>query len=374
MVRSDERMNHRLLLFLAISGILKLAMILSIDFGGAVAKVLVIRGEKFNVVEVPLGFRTRPRLTISDALRHVINQAVGDEKPDAVYASGEIASVELKELLTEPALDPIETLEKLELPAVVVGAGITYVNGRARRGDNLALKPEEIVRWLPFEIKLSEIQNFFANKEIYPQLIPITERDIRLEEAAARVRIRSIFDTFNSDYVIASGGVLSHAPNPSHVVLILLDSLEPQGLLKIYLDTKQILPALATLAVYEEEAPEAPSIAQKILNQEPLAFLGTTFSVCEPVSLKIDVGLTQMQELELDLGELAVFPLDEGKTARVHFETKSQKGDFEADGGPCGLVIDARGRPLQVPQTTGERQRVLIDWEEHICFAPLFKK
>ena len=347
-------------------------MILSIDFGGAVAKVLIVEGEKFNVVEVPLGFRTRPHLTITETLRYVVRQAVGEAKPEVLYASGEIASVALKELLTEPPLDPIEALEKLGLPAAVVGAGITYVGTWARRGDNLALKAEEIARWLPFEIKLSEIQNFFANKEIYPQLIPITEKEIKLEEAAARVRIKSVLNpkpsTPNPDYIIASGGVLSKAPKPSHVVLMLLDSLQPKNLLKIHLDTKQILPALATLAVYEEER------AQKILNQEPFDFLGTTFSVCEPISLKIDVGLQQLQELELDLGELAVFPLDTGATAQVHFETKSEKGEFKADGGPCGLVIDARGRPLQVPQSTGERQRVLREWEEAICFAPLSKK
>ena len=348
-------------------------MVLSIDFGGAVAKVLIVPPgadvSGFEVVEVPLGFRTRPRLAIPDALRYMIRSAIGDKKPKAVYASGEIASVELKEILTEQALDPIETLEKLELPAVVVGAGITYVKGRARRGDNLALKPEEIARWLPFEIKLSEIQNFFANKEIYPQVVPTTEREIRLEQAAARVRVQGIGDRVElDDYVIASGGVLSKAPSPSHVVLMLLDSLEPQGLLKIYLDTKQILPALATLAVYKEEK------AQKILNQEPFDFLGTTFSVSDAVSLKIDVGLSEAQELELDLGELAIFPLDEGKTAQVHFETKSEKGEFKADGGPVGLVIDARGRPLELPKGAGERQRALMEWEEVICLAPLFKK
>ena len=353
-------------------------MTLSIDFGGAVAKVLVIHPpeadaeEKFHVVEVPLGFRTRPRMTVPDALRYVISQAVGSEKPDAVYASGEIASVELKEILTQPPLDSIEALEKLELPIVVVGAGITCVGGYSARSEEVEEYAEEIVRWLPFEVKISEIQNYFANKKLYPQVVPTTEWEIRLEQAAARVRIRSVITNHQSpitkDYIIASGGVFSKAPRPSCAILMLLDSLQPEGLFKIYLDKKQILPALATLAVYEEER------AQKILNQEPFTFLGTTFSVSEPVSLEIDVGLAQMQELELDLGELAIFPLDEGKTAQVHFETRSEKGEFKADGGPCGLVIDARGRPLRLPKGAGERQRVLTEWKEAICFAPLFKK
>lgn len=338
-------------------------MILSIDFGGAVAKVLVIKGEKFNVVEVPLGFRTRPRMSIPDTLRYIIKQAIGDQKPAAVYISGEIASLELKELLTESALDPIEALEKLGLPAVVVGAGITYVNGQARRGDNLALKAEEIASWLPFGIKPSEIQNFFANKEIYPQLIPLAEKETKLEEAAARVRIRSIIanrqSPITTDYVIASGGVLSKASNPARVILMLLDSLRPEGLFNIFLDQNQMLPALAVLSVFEEER------AQKILDQEPFTFLGPTFSVLEDVLLEIDLGLSEPQELEVSLGELVLFPLETQKLAKVSFRTKSRKGKFEVEGGLCGLTIDARG---------DQRTKMLKEWEEALCSTRLFKK
>lgn len=344
-------------------------MILSIDFGGVVAKALLVEEDGFDLVEVPLGFKTRPRPTIPEALRYVIKQTVGDQKPKAVYASGEIASVELKEILTKSPLDPIEVLSKIELPIIIVGAGMTYVNGQARRRENMAYKAEEISRWLPFRIKFSEIQNYFANKEIYPQLIPTTEREIKLEQAAARVRVQGIgYRVELGDYIIASGGVFSKAPSPSCVVSMLLDALQPKSLLKIYLDQEQIVPALSTLAVYEEER------AQEIFNQQPFAFLGTTFSAPEGVGLKIDLGLSEPQELEVDSGELAVFPLDIGQTAQVKFETGGQNGEFEAEGGPAGLVIDTRERPLELSPTEGERLRVLQEWEEGICRYPLFKK
>jgi hypothetical protein len=344
-------------------------MILSIDFGAAVAKVLIVKDNNFEVVEVPLGFRTRPRMTVPNALRYVIKTAVGDAEPEVIYVSGEIASMELKEIITAAAVDPVEVLKKLELPLVVVGAGITFADGQARRGENLALRAEEIARWLPFKINLSEVQNFFANKEIYPQIVPTTERAHKLEQAAARVRVQGIGDRVElEDYIVASGGVLSKAPSPSQAILMLLDSLQPEGLLKIYLDTQQLLPALGTLAVYQEEN------AQAILDQEPLDFLGTTFSAANDIILQIDLGLSEPQELEVKQRNLAVFPLDEGQVATVKFETKSQKGEFEAQGGPCGLIIDARGRPLELPSTEGERIKVLQEWEEDICRYPLFKK
>ncbi len=346
-------------------------MILSIDFGGAVAKVLVIEGKKFKVVEVPLGFRTRPHLTIPETLRYIIEQAVGNKKPDAIYASGEIASVELKKILTKPPLDPVEALKKFELPVVIVGAGITYVNGEAARGVDITDYAEGIARWLPFEARLSEIQNYFANKRLYPRIIPTTPGDIHLEQAAARVRIQKVErkgEEGASDYVIASGGVFSKAPTSSCVILMLLDALQPEGLFKVYLDQKQMLPALATLAFFEEEK------AQEILDQKPFTFLATTFSVSEEIFLSIDLGLAEPQELEVAFGELVLFPLEAGKIAKVRFEGQSQKGEFEAEGGLVGLVIDARGRPLELPQGEGERIKVLKKWEEAVCRRPLFKK
>ena len=338
-------------------------MILSIDFGGAVAKVLIVDGDKSEVVEVPLGFRTRPHLTVPETLRYIIKTAIGDQKPEAVYATGEIASVALKEILTEPPLDPVETLEKLELPVVVVGAGMTYVNGAAVRGTDAEEFAEEIARWLPFEIKISEIQNYFANKKLYPQTIPTTRREVSLEQAAARVRIEKAIgnrqQALEHDYVIATGGVFSKAPEPGQAVLMLLDALQPEGLFNIFLDQRQMLPALAALAVFEEEK------AQRILDQDPFTFLGPTFSVSEEVSLKIDLGLPEPQELEVVLGELVLFPLETYKLAKVSFRTKSQQGEFEVEGGFCGLTIDARG---------DERTKMSKEWEEALCSARLFKK
>jgi len=349
-------------------------MILAIDFGGAVAKVLVVPPEvdKFRVVEVPLGFRTRPHLKTGEALIYVIRSAVGEEKPEAVYASGEIASLELKGLLTKPPQDPVETLKKFGLPLVVVGSEITYFGGRAVRGLDIVAAAEKIAGWLPFEVKISEVQNYFANKEIYPTLVPTTDREMELERAAARVRIEKAIGNrhwaLENGYVIASGGAFDKASDWGRVALMLLDALQPTGRLKIYLDHQHLLPALATLAVYEEEK------AQEILNQEPFTFLGTTFSVEGEALLQIDLRLSETPELAVPAGELVVFPLDEEQAVPVKLRSSGGEVEFEAGGGPIGLVIDARGRPLELPRGESERIKALKKWEEAVCRHPLFKK
>lgn len=345
-------------------------MILSIDFGSAVAKVLVVGGSRFKVVEVPLGFKTRPRLTVPRALRHVIREAAPGKKPSAIYASGEIASVELKEILSQPPLDPVEALKKLELPIVDVGVNLTYLNGRASRLGSSAVETLDIARFLPRAVNFSEIENYFGNKEIYPQIVPTAPRDFEFEQAAARVRIRALGAGHSSglpSYIIATGGVFMTS-ELGQVVLILLDALEPEGLLNVFLDRQQILLALATLAVFEKDK------AQEILNQEPFTFLGTTFSVPQDVSLSIDVGLSEPQELEVALGKLALFPLEKGRVAKVRFETREKKGEFEVEGGQLGLLIDTRKRPLELPATESERIRRLKEWSEAICYHPLSKK
>jgi len=347
-------------------------MVLSIDFGGAIAKVLIVEKNSFRVVEVPLGFRTRPHLKVPEMFRYVLKQAVGDKKPEAVYASGEIASVELKEILSQPPLDPVDALRKFGLPVVSVGAHIAFVEGEAMRGMEIGELAEDIRQFVPLEIRTSEIQNYFANKEFYPQIIPTTPRDHYLEQAAARVRIKLATSNqqpaTSNDYIIATGGVFSKAPEPGQVILMLLDALQPSGLFRIFLDQKQMLPALATLACYQEEK------AQEILDRDPFVLWGTTFSLPGDVSLRIDLDYTEPQELTVAAGEIVLFPLEAGQTARVQFETQDQRGEFEAEGGVCGLVVDTRGRPLELPPGEGERLRTLKEWEEEICLHPLFKK
>jgi len=240
------------------------------------------------------------------------------------------------------------------------------------RGLDLVAAAEKIAHWLPFEAKISEIQNYFANKEIYPPLVPTTDREMELERAAARVRIEKALGTrrwaLESSYVIASGGVFDKTSDWGQVVLMLLDALQPTGLLKIYLDHQHLLPALATLAVYEEEK------AQEILDQEPFTFLGTTFSVEGEALLQIDLRLSEPPELAVPAGELVVFPLDGERTVPIKLRSSGGEVEFEIGGGPVGLVIDTRGRPLELPRGEGERIKVLKKWEEAVCRHPLFKK
>lgn len=345
-------------------------MILSIDYGGAVAKILKIdppgADGKAELVEFPLGFTTLPRLTISETLRLIIKNVSGGKKVEAVYASGEIASTELDKILTAAPLDPVEVLESLEMPLLDVGVSFNYVLGDGYRHS---IQAEHVLPWLPFESDLSQIKNFLGNKEIYPQLVPSSAKELQIEQASARAKIKAgaknkksgipasgASSNLREENVVCTGAVFSKAPQPWQVVAIILDSLEPEGLFDIYLDQSQILPSIGTLRHFD------PETAHRLINEHSPTLLATTFSVAGNVKLEFDLDLPDPQELEVKAGSLEIFPLSEGQKAKVAYTTASEAGEFEVAGGQIGLVIDSRPRPLELPANENQRIGCLQQW------------
>ena len=96
-----------------------------------------------------------------------------------------------------------------------------------------------IERWLPFEPEPGEIEQVLLSKGVRPITVPEDRRQLLIEQAAAREALRTVMDRTREMWragtdsrwimppmepVIASGGVLVHAPRPSQAVLMLLDS------------------------------------------------------------------------------------------------------------------------------------------------------
>jgi hypothetical protein len=351
-------------------------MILSIDFGSAVAKVLVahLNGD-YRLIEYPLGFKTRPHWTLVEALRFIISDSlrqVGGGKPEAIYASGEIASVALKELLSAPPLNPTAVYNELHLPVVDLGHAITYVMGKTFRGD---VPAADICRFLPRKITELEVENYLGNKKLYPQLVPLGPREHAIEQAVAiaaasdaeqrRHGLPALKVARNSGSgtteIALTGAVFAKAPSFGEALLIVLDALSLPPVTEVFLDTKLVIPALATLSFFEKD------LAEKIFLKEPLLALGSVFSLPEELNLKLDLGLGEPLALLVAQNRLTCVPLGKGKIARVEFDSPSQKGSFEVRGGELGLVIDTRPKPLQMPSSRRERWKMIEGWKEALC-------
>ncbi len=151
-----------------------------IDYGSSMAKVLVLSKKGiYSTFEHPLGFATSPSLTVSGTIERLLNKLPAEESSacDQIYAVGEIASLDLKEVLSAPPLDPKIALNTLEQTVLDIGLEFTHFDQISYRGE---VSTANALSWLPFEAGESEIANYLANSEIYRQRIPETDRDIQL--------------------------------------------------------------------------------------------------------------------------------------------------------------------------------------------------
>jgi uncharacterized protein (TIGR01319 family) len=272
---------------------------------------------------------------------------------------------------------------------------------------------ENVVRWLPFGIEEEDISNRIKNKMIRPTTIPQTLRELQIEQAIAREALRlafkqhkllavglkgvrrertiseafdetgsgeSIIDMLSLDLVVGSGGVLSHAPRRQQSMLMMMDSFQPIGVTRLAVDSIFMMPHLGVLSTVHEKA------AAEVFEKDCMINLGTCVSFAnapKPSSEALRYKLTMpgggVIEDAVPSGELVLHELGVGEEAEIElhpargFDLGSGKGkDVKAKvhGGVVGIVIDTRGRPLQIPQDKGEREEAIAKWNDALDIYP----
>ena len=272
---------------------------------------------------------------------------------------------------------------------------------------------ENVLRWVPFDIELGDLRNRVKNKMIRPTTIPQTLQELMLEQAIAREALRLAFEqhkqlavelrgvqqqrtiseAFNQaesgqtlvnmlalDMLIGSGGVLSHAPRRQQAMLMMIDAFQPEGVTHLAVDSIFMMPQLGVLAQVNPEA------ATHVFERDCLIHLGTsvapigkghTGDECLSVEI-IGEGLMPITE-DIQFGELHRYPLPLGEKAKLklqpsrRFDLGAGNGtpiETEAMGGVVGLVIDTRGRPLEIPTDSEQRVAQLTKWHTALDAYP----
>lgn len=250
---------------------------------------------------------------------------------------------------------------------------------------------EDVVRWIPGEISPSYILDYIQNKIIHPGTLPVTPRDLYIEQALARevlsMAVRDALPRFPKDAhrveqnmlpsfdpIVVSGGVFSNAPSPAHSMLMILDALQPAGIQRVLLDVNHLAPGLGAAAAV------APGlVSQLILDPTVLVNLGFVISPLVRVKegttiLRIRVQYQSGYESTVNVhqGSLQLIPIPMGQRARVLIDPLHRanigfgpgKGtSIQVVGGLFGLVVDARGRPLEIPSDAVKRRNLLMKWQ-----------
>jgi len=263
---------------------------------------------------------------------------------------------------------------------------------------------ENIVRWLPSEMDISDVKDRLRNKMIRPTTIPQTLSDLLLEHAVAREALRlafehhkmlavglkgihlertiadaftqkttgeSLIDMMSLNMLVGSGGILSHAPLRNQAAAMLIDGFQPEGVTELAVDSIFMMPQLGVLAKVMPEA------ATQVFRRDCLIELGTVIApkgeakTGERVARIKVTSEGKSETYDLCFGDIVLVPLGKGETADVvveptrRFDTGEGRGnrlERKVKGGVVGLILDGRGRPLQLPEDKDTRIQSIRNW------------
>ena len=264
---------------------------------------------------------------------------------------------------------------------------------------------DHIMRWVPFDIEEADLRDRIKNKMIRPTTIPQLMQELQVEQAIAREALRLAFDQHRAlavglkgvqskrtladvfeqgatgeslvemmvlDMLVGSGGVLSHAPRREQSCAMLIDAFQPEGVTRLAVDSIFMMPHLGVLSTVDERA------ATEVFERDCLIYLGTCVAPvgegkAGEVCLQYEIDLPSGRQTgELQVGQLQRLPLADGEEVEVSLQP-ARRWDVGAGpgqvlntrvrGGIVGLVLDGRGRPIQMASDQ-DRRRQISDWQQ----------
>lgn len=272
-----------------------------------------------------------------------------------------------------------------------------------------------IMRWLPFNRNKEDIGRRLSNKMIRPTTIPQTLEELIIEHTVAREALRlglkhhktiatrlkgaklgegmsrgSIFeqelketyiDMLDIDIVAGTGGLLSHAPERIQSMMVLNDAWQPEGVTWMFQDSVFMMPHLGVLSTVYRDA------AWNIFDKDCLVRLGTVIAPrgnssnnSEVFSITYEMPDGKEVQESVTAGNIKRIDLSEGiniSNALIKPEKGFDLGEgpgqeIEAElmGGVGGLLLDGRGRPLQLPLDKDERMKLLRKWISDLRMYP----
>ncbi|GAB4154001.1 MAG: GlmL-related ornithine degradation protein [Planctomycetaceae bacterium] len=273
-----------------------------------------------------------------------------------------------------------------------------------------------VLRWVHVDMDERELRNRVKNKMIRPTTIPQTLDALIFEQAVAREALRlaydqhkefattlkgvqqqrTVGDTFSQatggqtivdnmklDLLVASGGVLSHAPRMQQTAAMLIDAFQPEGITTLAKDSIFMMPHLGVLAQVH------PQAALEVFERDCLIYLGTVVSpkgmgregkLC--FSFQVS-GATLNESGDIQFGEMKRLKLGPGETAKISVhpargfdcgEGPGKPVEREIRGGTVGLILDGRGRPLSLPDDSAKCRAAVSSWIDALDLYPKNEK
>ncbi len=231
---------------------------------------------------------------------------------------------------------------------------------------------------------------YMHNKTLHPRFLPNTLEDLAIEHAWTRVRLqyaleqtKRLYPDFDYDRktglvrpfepIILSGESLIRVPAAHQSLLMAMDGMQPHGITTFAVDSNQVMAGLGTLAHIE------PLIAIEMLDTGIFHNLGTTICVDSPerpgkkvLLMEVDHGELTREHYQVYKSELKRIEVFSKDRTRIYLAPSAESDvgmGYVGLGGwvtvapsEVGVVIDARGRPLELPEDPERRSDMIYDW------------
>jgi uncharacterized protein (TIGR01319 family) len=305
--------------------------------------------------------------------------------------------------------DVFSVFEGLFNRTVSANLGMSYSISNVLAEAGLA----NIMRWVPFTIDEQTLRNRIKNKMVRPTTVPQTLDELQIEQAIAREALRlalihhkslatglkgvqqertisdvfeqqqsgkTLIDMLKLDLIVGSGGILSHAPRRIQSMLMMVDAYEPLAFTRLSVDSIFMMPHLGVLSTINEQA------ATEVFIRDCMVYLGTCVAPigqgkdgerCADYEILLSDGTTVKGQLAY--GELRLVPLALNQTATITMKPAKQfhlgagpgtPVTREVQGGVVGVLLDGRGRPLQLPADAQARVTALTRWFRAVNLYP----
>jgi uncharacterized protein (TIGR01319 family) len=249
----------------------------------------------------------------------------------------------------------------------------------------------KVMRWLPHEVSEAQLKDYIHNKAIRQMTIPTTVEELHIELAIARQLIRQTlfnarqtwpagWDTRSTlllppvEPIVIGGATIARVPRQAYSALVLLDALQPIGISTLVMDPYSLGPTLGAMAG------SLPLATVQLLEAGVFVNLGTLVAPIGRVRVGRKVLSYQLEyedgsstkSGEVNFGQIAIIPLASGEYARLTLDPErgvdlgfgmlGRGGTLRVAGGTLGVMIDARGRPLELPRDLGQLRNLNQRW------------
>jgi hypothetical protein len=267
-------------------------------------------------------------------------------------------------------------------PGLGLGKNLPEILGLCPLGD--------IMRWIPVDVSESYVRDYIYNKAIYPSSVPITGEELAIEQGIAcqamHLAIRRASEAYPSDLpgsmpgllpwfepIVASGSVLTKAPDRNQAIMMILNGLQPTGVTTIALDRNNLAACLGAAAEV------TPLLTIQSLDAANFINLCTVITPIGKAAAGTPILRVRMSredgtesEVEIQQGTIVALRLPAGQAGTLRLTPLhrfdvgmggfGRGGTVKVVGGELGILIDARGRPLRMPADPVQRRELLNKW------------